>query len=372
MERYSILDPGFTEPPLEGEWVRQPVQEQRSEELRFPGEDGGESLALWARRDLEATLQLLADRAQYITGASGAAIALRDGEQIICRASSGPSAPQVGSYLEVSSGLSGESVRTRETLRCDDASCDPRVNYASCRRLGIRSFLVMPLLRNDEVIGIFEVFSGKPHSFKEHDYLALERMAEMVNTALDQVKHARPKPVQAGLADESLRLQNSEPEPSGQTITPLVPGELEVQAEASDLQLPSSFEKGVKPEAPLEMERPQTDEGQMQEASCADTAAKPSVEPGRGKDVTSMIRRCSACGFPVSEARTLCLDCEKSAPQDSSSDTIPDAAHAPVFLADLSSQKSQPPGVKQWLIAHKYLIGTVLVLGSTIVFLLIR
>ena len=44
---------------------------------RFPGEDGGESLAKMAESDLDAALQLLAERAQYITGASGAAIALR-------------------------------------------------------------------------------------------------------------------------------------------------------------------------------------------------------------------------------------------------------------------------------------------------------
>ena len=54
------------------------------EALRFPGEDGGKSLTEMARRDLDATLQLLAERAQYITGASGAAIALREGENMIC------------------------------------------------------------------------------------------------------------------------------------------------------------------------------------------------------------------------------------------------------------------------------------------------
>src|ERR1700727_1793534 len=34
--------------------------------LRFPGDDGGRSLAEMAQRDLDAALQLLADRAQYI------------------------------------------------------------------------------------------------------------------------------------------------------------------------------------------------------------------------------------------------------------------------------------------------------------------
>src|SRR5580658_7999439 len=48
---------------------------------RFPGEDVGHSMAEMAQRDLDAALQLLADRAQYITGAGGAAIALRLGER---------------------------------------------------------------------------------------------------------------------------------------------------------------------------------------------------------------------------------------------------------------------------------------------------
>src|SRR5690348_1558671 len=64
--------------------------------VRFPAEDGGRSLAEMAQRDLTATLQLLTERAQYITGATGAAIALKDGEQMVCRASAGSSAPEVG------------------------------------------------------------------------------------------------------------------------------------------------------------------------------------------------------------------------------------------------------------------------------------
>src|SRR5882724_12435726 len=86
------------------------------ETLRFPAEDGGKSLSEMAQRDLNAALQLLAERAQYITGASGAAIALREDEEMICRASAGPSAPALGAHLQVNSGLSGESVRTRQIL----------------------------------------------------------------------------------------------------------------------------------------------------------------------------------------------------------------------------------------------------------------
>src|SRR5215813_11313520 len=153
--------------------------------VRFPAEDGGRSLAEMAERDLAATLQLLAERAQYITGATGAAIALRDHDEMVCRASAGTSAPAVGILLQINSGLSGESVRTKQTLRCDDASTDGRVNRESCEALGIRSVVVMPLLRGDEVIGVFELFSDKANVFEPRDLTALERMGAMVHTALE-------------------------------------------------------------------------------------------------------------------------------------------------------------------------------------------
>src|SRR5271155_5689963 len=112
---------------------------------RFPGEDGGRSLAEIAQGDLDAALQLLADRAQYITGASGAAIALRRGEHadMLCRASAGLNAPELGSLLSMEYGLSGESVRTRQALLCEDTELDPRVNRQGCRELGVASVIVM-------------------------------------------------------------------------------------------------------------------------------------------------------------------------------------------------------------------------------------
>src|SRR5678816_4396883 len=143
-----------------------------------------------AQRDLEATLQLLAERAQYITGATGAAIALREGDDIVCRASAGSVAPEMGAHLQVDSGLSGESIRTRQVLRCDDAQTDPRVNRESCEALGIASVVVMPLLREQTVNGVFELLSDRPAAFEERDISALERLGEMVQTALEHATAA--------------------------------------------------------------------------------------------------------------------------------------------------------------------------------------
>src|ERR1700689_764893 len=164
--------------------------------MRFPGEDGGRSLAEMAQRDLDAALQLLADRAQYITGASGAAIAIRrEGKNdMLCRASTGSNVPELGALLSTEFGLSGESVRTRRPLRCDDAERDPRVNREGCRELGIASVVVMPVVNDDEVLGVFELFSGKVNAFGERDLSAVQRLSEMVETAVRLAEAAEKLP----------------------------------------------------------------------------------------------------------------------------------------------------------------------------------
>src|SRR6202050_2379789 len=175
----------FMEPPPSRDQASSSAPGPQSN-VPFPGEDGGHSLAEIARRDLDAALQLLADRAQYITGASGAAIALRrEGKKdMLCRASTGSNAPELGALLSTEFGLSGESVRTRKALRCDDAERDARVNQDVCRQLGIASVVVMPVVNDDEVLGVFELFSGQANAFGARDLSAVQRLSEMVETAV--------------------------------------------------------------------------------------------------------------------------------------------------------------------------------------------
>src|ERR1700720_2601415 len=164
----------------------QPTHDRTLPANAAPRGEGGPSLAEMARRDLDAALQLLVDRAQYITGASGAAIALRRAgkNDMQCRASTGSNAPELGALLSTEFGLSGESVRTRQPLRCDDAERDARVNRDVCRQLGIASVVVMPVVNDDEVLGVFELFSGEVNAFGERDVSAVQRLSQMVETAV--------------------------------------------------------------------------------------------------------------------------------------------------------------------------------------------
>jgi GAF domain-containing protein len=178
---------------------------------RAAGDSGGTYLAGMAQRDLDAALQLLADRAQYITGANGAAIALRNGKSdMLCRASTGANAPELGAHLSTEFGLSGESVRTRQALRCDDAEHDARVNHEVCRQLGIASVVVMPVVNDDEVLGVFELFSGKTNAFSERDLAALQRLSEMVETAVRLARVAEHLPEKLRTAESALQQAEAE------------------------------------------------------------------------------------------------------------------------------------------------------------------
>ncbi|MGB7863058.1 MAG: GAF domain-containing protein, partial [Candidatus Sulfotelmatobacter sp.] len=105
---------------------------------------------------------------------------------MLCRASSGPSAPPVGVTLQVGSGFSGECVRTGKLLRCDDTETDERVDRQSCRALGIRSMIAVPLRIGAKVVGLLEVFSLQSNAFSENDSAVLQRLAETIQAAVSR------------------------------------------------------------------------------------------------------------------------------------------------------------------------------------------
>jgi GAF domain-containing protein len=136
--------------------------------------------------NLVAVLALIAERSQSLLRASGAAIAMvgQDVETMICRACVGESAPPEGASLQVGVGFSGECVRTAKTLRCDDAETDDRVDPETCRALGIRSILAVPIISGDKSIGLLEVFSERPRAFAENESAVLQAFAETVLAAV--------------------------------------------------------------------------------------------------------------------------------------------------------------------------------------------
>lgn len=330
-------------------------------EGRFP-ENGGSSMADMAQRDLDAALQLLADRAQYITGATGAAIALRrDGRNdMLCRASTGSNAPELGALLSTEAGLSGESVRTKQLLRCDDAERDARVNREVCRRMGIASVVVMPVVNDDEVLGVLELFSGRANAFGERDLAAVRRLSEMVETAVRLAQAAVKLPEQLRKT-ETVAAEAPKPvasQETGEDAEDILDREILAQpvpqvAKSAGVETRVRAESGMAKAVPVPVVPPdpagaiQKEAVAKPDASSAgaegsnaavsapaqaatvlpakklfwSAAASADGETNTEKDaeadqshippVLRLLRKCEACGFPITAGRVLCVECEE-------------------------------------------------------------
>jgi putative methionine-R-sulfoxide reductase with GAF domain len=326
--------------------------------VRFPGDDGGKSLAEMAERDLESTLQLLVERAQYITGASGAAIALLEDDEMICQASAGRSAPELGAEVQVKSGLTGESVRTRQVLRCDDAETDPRVNRESCSSLGIRSVMVMPLVRDAEVVGVFELMADRARAFEERDVSALERLAEMVLTSLEHADAAKraAKEIATKTDEAKAEVKDAEAVPLEKATEEKVAEVVEATELAEGLAAPAIGQS--EPSSLPSPTEKQTDKNEDEVPVVVESKLE-------GRQEAVNVRACQACGFPVSAGRTLCVDCEIAR---TSYDGPTASAQPPDFLSRFEDSGRK----KSWLGTHIYTIGTVLIAGLTIALLVLR
>jgi len=142
--------------------------------------------------DLEPGISIIAEKAQVLTGATGAAIALRQGSEIVCRARTGRTAPDIGVRLQTDSGLSAECVRTGEVLLCNDAESNPRVDWATCRRMGVRSILVAPLRHFRRTLGVFEVLSSTPHAFDNNDVATMQFLSGMMVATISRLSSLQP------------------------------------------------------------------------------------------------------------------------------------------------------------------------------------
>ena len=148
---------------------------------------GDEAEIHTAELDLEPAISAITERAQHLTGATGAAIALRAGDEIVCRARAGRTAPDLGVRLQTDAGISAEAVRSGEIMLCHDAERNPRVDLASCRRLGVRSILVSPLRHYRRTLGVFEVLSSSPGAFDERDVATMQLLSSMMVAAISRI-----------------------------------------------------------------------------------------------------------------------------------------------------------------------------------------
>lgn len=149
--------------------------------------------------DLDAFLDQIVKHARALTGSNGAAVALRHGRVILCRARCGETSPSLGAQLDADFGISGECLRTGKALRCEDSERDLRLDPEVCRQLGLRSIAVVPIFESTTVAGILEVFANQPHAFDDRHLEILQQLAELVTTGSARVAQENQNTIAEGV-----------------------------------------------------------------------------------------------------------------------------------------------------------------------------
>jgi len=178
--------------------------------------------ALSADLALDLVLNEIVEDARLATGATAAAIALSRDDEIVCRATTGDNAPDLGVRLEVHSGLSGACVQSKKWQRCDDTETDSRVNAEVCRELGVRSILVFPVVREDKLLGVVDIFSPRPSAFSDREIQTLEALSRSIVSNVDRAADViEPPPAALPSSPTAAAIVAAVPEVEGALDLPL-------------------------------------------------------------------------------------------------------------------------------------------------------
>ena len=154
--------------------------------------------------DSATVVRVIADRSQWLTGATGSVIEAIEGDELVPMVHLGLEAPRI----KIEGSLSGLCVRTGELQRSDDVLADPRVTHTLYRDLGVRSILAVPLKDEQRTLGVLKVVSTQPAAFSDRDAKALRLLGGLMGAAMAHAATFESR--QARLEERTRTLQDSE------------------------------------------------------------------------------------------------------------------------------------------------------------------
>lgn len=143
-----------------------------------------------ARGDLSTVMNAIVRETSVMPQSNGVVVELREDDQIYYAAASGTSAPQIGLRLPLNASLSGMCVLTGQPLYCSDSETDSRVNRVACRRVGLRSMIVIPIPHQGQTVGVLKYHAPEPDAFDEQDMLMAHLLVGPIAVGMSSVGEA--------------------------------------------------------------------------------------------------------------------------------------------------------------------------------------
>jgi putative methionine-R-sulfoxide reductase with GAF domain len=124
-------------------------------------------------------LREIVQQALQATHATGAAIALEQQGELICQAVAGDLAsPEIGKMINIRLAFTRVCASSGTVQLCSNTALDSRMDADACRKLGVGAIIVVPLLHQDQFLGLIAVFSRRPYAFGMRDLQVLQDLAE--------------------------------------------------------------------------------------------------------------------------------------------------------------------------------------------------
>jgi len=152
--------------------------------------------------DVDGVMALIAERARSVANATGVAIGLLEGDELVYRAGSGSAATYIGRQVKATLTVSAHNRASGEILRVENTQTDARIEAAICRQFGAQALLIVPICHDQAVAGAVEILFGDAHAFQDREVRTYQLMAGLVAEAMSHAAQLALKQAAAERAKE--------------------------------------------------------------------------------------------------------------------------------------------------------------------------
>lgn len=142
--------------------------------------------------DLSAVMDAAAAKAVELTDADGAVVELLEDDAIVYRSAHGLAEAQLGLRMPVANSLSGSVLTSRRAALCSDSESDDRVNREACRKVGLRSMVIVPLIADDAAIAVMKLVWKEPRVFNDGEEQIAQLLANMTAMLMQRATREGP------------------------------------------------------------------------------------------------------------------------------------------------------------------------------------
>ena len=133
---------------------------------------------------LNDAMSLVAERVVEIAAASGAAVAIANGQTVRYPAIAGIKTLPAGTVVPKAKALCSACMNAAQVVRVADVSSGIEIEIEECRHRGIQSLILAPIFHEGEIAGALEVYYATPHAFTDQDVHTSQLMAGLITEAL--------------------------------------------------------------------------------------------------------------------------------------------------------------------------------------------